>query len=473
LVKQQGKMGLVGAVATCVGLIVATNVFMTLSQGVGFAGRGIIIPMVLVCILNIFVALSFSELNGLMPGSGGISSYTLAAMGPFVSLVAVVGGYLICQIFAATAEAALIGFVINAAFLPSIPPVVISLAIVIFLFIVNILGIRSFAMTQIIVTGFLILSMLVFGLAGVLGINAGTPVVQEFTSFNHMGWGVIALAPLAFWLFIGVEFITPLTKDLKNPKRDVPLAMISGLLLLLVVQIIMAFALNKYLPADVLANSTQPHVDFAQALFNRPGVMWMGLVSVAAAISTLNTVFSSISRLCFGMAAEGMLPKIFTKVNRWRSPGWGLTILFVLFFFILVTGITTAQDITFLILTGCLFWMVSYVIAHIDVLVLRKRYPDRERSFKCFGKGIPQIIGIIGTAIMIFNIHPEPDMRTRIYSMAAIWAIILIVYSAVWVKLKMKTQLFKPVSIDEVLAREEEVRKLEEKYLGDGASLSS
>ncbi|NTV78888.1 MAG: APC family permease [Clostridiales bacterium] len=451
---KDGKIGLISAICAGVGLIVATNVLMTLSQGVGYSGRGFIIAMAVVCILNIFVALSFAELNSLIPGTGSISHYTLAAMGPLPSMIAVVGGYLICQIFAATAEAALLGFVVNATFLPNVPPVVISIVAVVILYMINVLGVESYATTQIVVTLFLIISMLAFGIIGVTNLTSATPVVQATTSFNPLGWGIFTLAPMAFWLFIGVEFITPLTKDLRNPKRDVPLSMVLGLVLLFVVQTVMTFAIYKYVPADILTTSTQPHVDFARILLGQAGLYWMGAISLCAAASTLNTTFSAISRMCLGMAVEGMLPKIFARKSKRNSPVWGLTILFVLFFVVLVTGVSSASDIVFLILTGCLFWMVAYVIAHIDLLILRKKYPDRERSFKSFGKGIPQIIGIVGTIIMIVNIHPDPAMRSRIYTMAIIWAVILVVYSILWIKLKMKTELFKTVPIDEILERE-------------------
>ena len=76
---KDGKIGLFSAICACVGLIVATNVLMTLSQGIGYAGMGFIIAMAIACAINILVALSFAELNSLIPGTGSISHYTLAA----------------------------------------------------------------------------------------------------------------------------------------------------------------------------------------------------------------------------------------------------------------------------------------------------------------------------------------------------------------------------------------------------------
>jgi amino acid transporter len=172
-------------------------------------------------------------------------------MGPLSSIIAVGGGYLICQIFAATAEAALLGFVVNATFLPGVPPVVISLIAVAILYVINIFGVESYAITQVVVTLFLIGSMFLIAIFGIFGLNSGTPVVQVATSFNPLGWGVLTFAPMAFWLFVGCEFITPLTRDMRNPKRDVPLSMVLGLVILFVVDALLALAINKYVPAAI------------------------------------------------------------------------------------------------------------------------------------------------------------------------------------------------------------------------------
>ena len=75
------KLGLGSAIAICVGLIVATSCLVSLGTGMGSAGRWFIIPMFFVMILNSFVGLSYSELNGLMPNvNGGTGQYLMAGV---------------------------------------------------------------------------------------------------------------------------------------------------------------------------------------------------------------------------------------------------------------------------------------------------------------------------------------------------------------------------------------------------------
>lgn len=104
------KLGLASVIATGVGLIVATSCLLSLGQGASAIGITFIISMAIACVLNIITALSMSELNALMPNlTGGLAQYTLACMGPFASVIAMVGGYLVCNTVVASTECAMFG----------------------------------------------------------------------------------------------------------------------------------------------------------------------------------------------------------------------------------------------------------------------------------------------------------------------------------------------------------------------------
>jgi len=449
------KLGLTSAIAAGVGLIVATSCLVSLSQGVGIAGKGFIIAMIIAFGMNILVAFSFAEMNALMPITGGLGQYTQATLGPFISMIAVIGGYLFTNIFAGSSEAAMIGFVVTSTVLPNANPILITMAVLTMLLLINYFGIKSYAITQLIVTGFMLTSMIILGVIGFINAGSGEIVQQVSTEFNPMGFSVVNLTALAFWLFVGVEFVTPLTKDIKNPEKNIPRGMILSLLILLVVQSVMVYAISNYVPYDILVTSNQPHMDFATRMLGSFGTNWMLLISVGAVISTLNTVLASIPRMLMGLAEGGMLPKALAKTNKHNVPFISLFLLFGLISTALISGITSADDLIRFILTGAVFWMIAYIIAHINVLVLRKKYPDRKRSFQVKLFGLPQIIGIAGMIYMIANIIDDPAMKQQIYITAALLMLALIIYSALWVKFVMKKGLFETVSIDQIIAQDQ------------------
>lgn len=463
------KLGLSSAIAAGIGLIVATSCLITLSQGVGIAGKGFIIAMTIACFLNILVAFSFAEMNALMPISGGLGQYTMAAMGPVVSMVAVIGGYLFTMIFAGSSEAVMLGFVISSSVMPGINPLVIAMVAMVILLVINLFGIKSYARTQIIVTAFMIGSLLVFSVVGYLKIGSGEVISQAGLPFNPMGSDIVTMTALAFWLFIGVEFVTPLTKDMKNAKRNIPLGMIISLLVLLVIQSLMVLAVNNYVSADVLLSSNQPHMEFARLMMGNLGTGWMMIISVGAVISTMNTIFASIPRMLEGLAESGMLPAFFAKKNKYGVPYISLLTLFGLITGATLSGISSADDVVTLILTGSVFWMIAYVIAHINVLLLRKKYPESKPSFQVKLFGLPQIIGIAGMIYMVANIIDVPEMKLQIYKTTIVMMSILIIYSVVWVKKVMKTGLFTTISIEQVIADSES--ELVEMELKEGLEL--
>ncbi len=116
------KLGLPSVVSTGVGLIVATSCLMSLGQGAGALGIGFILSMIFACAINICTAMSMAELNALMPNlTGGLAQYTLAGIGPFVTIVTMVGGYIVCQSIAGSVECAMFGNAINSVFHTGIP----------------------------------------------------------------------------------------------------------------------------------------------------------------------------------------------------------------------------------------------------------------------------------------------------------------------------------------------------------------
>ena len=239
------KLGLFSAIATGVGLIVATSCLMSLGQGASILGTGFIITMVIACAINILTALSMAELNALMPNlTGGLAQYTLAGMGPFITILTMVGGYLVCQVIAGTVECAMFGNAINSVFDTGIPSWVFSVAMVVILIFANLRGVDIFAKIQNVVAYVLIGSLMVMGLLGTLGLGTGEQVSQPSNLAGSIP-DTFGLLGLAFFLFIGCEFVIPIAKSIKNERRNVPLGMVLSLVIILLMQIFLVIGMTS------------------------------------------------------------------------------------------------------------------------------------------------------------------------------------------------------------------------------------
>jgi amino acid transporter len=104
----------------------------------------------------------------------------------------------------------------------------------------------------------MILSIAAEGIIGLLGLGGGTPVSSSFGPFNPLGWSVLSLIALGLWLFVGAEFVTTLSEEIRKPRLYIPLSMFFGLLIILVAGGLYGLASLKYVAPDDLANSTTP-----------------------------------------------------------------------------------------------------------------------------------------------------------------------------------------------------------------------
>ncbi|MGN0482454.1 MAG: APC family permease [Lachnospiraceae bacterium] len=454
---EEKKLGLHNVVSISVGLVIATSCLVSLGQGAGTIGVVFIIAMVIACLLNMTTVASLSELNALMPNTtGGLAQYTLAAMGPFPTLISMVGGYLICNTLSSGVEASIFSYAMSETFNLPIPSIGYTLIMTIVIMILNLFGVDMFAKIQDLVAYLLVGSMLVMGTIGMLGLGTGQKVSQPLCMATNFS-DIASMTAVAFWLFIGAEYVIPVSKNVKNAKRNVPLGMMIGLILICIVQSIMVMGFHNYTDWGELANSPAPHLLYGAALLGKPGKMWMTLVAALAVISTQNSTVNGLASICQGMAKLNMMPQIFGKTNKHNVPYFGVIFISVSIFIFAAASNNSSDAISFLILVGSVFWMVSYILAHIDVLIFRKRLPKAPRSFKVPCGPLFPIIGIVGTVYMILNISSDPTERNQIWLLTGVTFLILGAYAYFWIKKKMKMPVFKHVPMEKVMAMENDL----------------
>ena len=452
------KLGLGSVIATGVGLIVATSCLLSLGIGASSIGITFIISMAIACALNMLTALSVSELNALMPNlTGGLAQYTLACLGPFITVIVMVGGYLVCNTIIGSAECAMFGNTINDIFPQfGISGNIYCVCLLLILIIANLNGVDMFAKIQNVVAYSLIGSLLIMAVMGACKIGTGT-VIEQPAVLSSDFTDITSLCGLAFFLFIGCEFVIPISNQVKNARRNIPLGMIVSLLLIMLMQALMVIGFKNYTSWEVLGESATPHVLYGTMLLGKFGTIWMAIVSILAVTSSVNTLISSLSYICIGMAKINLLPSFFLKTNKKGAPYVGILVIGGSMIVINITGLSTTDQLSFLILTGCVFWMMAYIVSHINVLVLRKRLPKAPRTFKVPFVPVVPIIGIIGTVWMIYNIDSNTDVRLQIYKVCLIIFAFLALYSVIWIKKVVKKPLFKAYPVKDVMAMEHEL----------------
>ncbi|MGN8644836.1 APC family permease [Gracilibacillus sp. HCP3S3_G5_1] len=463
MVELKRRLGFWQAYATATGLVVAGSTMVTLGNSMGLVGPAFIVSTFLAMVISIIIALSYAELASILPGAGMIGDYTSVAMGKFMSIIAVLSGYFVLVATVGAAETLTASFATQTLF-PNINTTLIAIILLSFFLIVNLLGVEIFGSIQVVLT---LGIMMIISLLGLLGIFDMFTVNERVeTSFNPAGWSTVfqSLA-MGIWLFIGIEFVVPMVEEVKNPNKNIPRAMIFGLLSIFVADMLFGQAIIHYIDPAILANSGTPQIEGAGAMLGDFGTTMMILVTILAAASSINSNFAAVPRMFYGLARDGLLPKIFGYLHpKFRTPWISIITVYVLFSLPLFIFQIGAATLNILVLSACTTWLISYIIAQLDVIVLRNRYKDIERPFSSPFYPYTQLIGIIACLYMIVTIHPETAVKMKIYTIAGSFIVGICTYAFFWLKYK-KQPLFDPMPLEEKIGVSESDTQISEDFI--------
>lgn len=446
-------LGFRSLLAIAVGLVVSQGVMVMILQGVGIGGLGFFIPLGIAFVLALSYAFSFSELSLMLPRAGSLSTYTEVAIGHFPAMVATFAGYVVVAMFALSAELLLVDLILSDLFPGVLSPMVVAVVILVVFTALNIVGVDIFAKLQSLLALTMITVLLLLGAVAATG--SGLPRTVEidlFQNWNPAGAEVFSLIAIAIWGFVGAEFVCPMVEETKNPEKNIPRSMITGICVIMAVYVIYCVGALLYVPTEELASGSLPHKSFVFAVFGETGAIFLAAAAITATCSTVNTSMAAIPRMLYGMAHNGQALPIFKQVHpRFQTP-W-VAVLFIA----AITGLplvvlgNDAEAVTLLLISASLSWLLAYIIAHVDVIVLRKRLPNAKRPFKTPFYPLPQIIGIAGMVYACFHNSPSPELTQQVYLTSGVVLLLVCIAAALWVKLVMKRKLFEPETLTHAL----------------------
>lgn len=424
-----------------VGLVVAGTTMVSLAFNFGAIGPGFIIPAGIAGIISILICTSYAEMAAAIPSAAMIVDYTMPAMGKSMSIFAMLTGYIVLISTAGASECYVAGQC--AEYVLGIDYKVFALILLLFFLVVNCIGVEALGKTQVVLTFGMIAVLIIFGVAGLLDI--ATVGERDPIAFAPQGWGPIWTGLGAgIWLYIGIEYICPMAEEVIEPQKTIPKAMIAGVVVIFIADMLFGLAATMYTPADVLTGSDVPQLEAAKAMFGEVGVIALALATIFAGGSSADSHMAAVPRMLYGLAREGMLPKIFAYIHpKFRTPWVAIAASFLCMMVPFFVGLDITTVIDFVNI-ACTAWVVSYIIVQVDLIILRKKYPNLHRPFKSPAYPIPQIIGIIACIYIIVT------MGTSIILSACGFMAAFAVYALLWVKFKMKEPCFKPVPLEEM-----------------------
>jgi APA family basic amino acid/polyamine antiporter len=317
------SIGLGGGIAIGVGTMIGAGIFVFPGLAAGRAGPAAAGSFAIGAVIALLVALPASELATAMPKSGGGYYFISRALGALPG--AVVGISIWLGLVFATAFY-LVGFGNYAAALLAEAgvslggvPVVVPLALVfgVGLTALNLFGTENAAKLQNYVVGLLLTILVLFlGYGGLDALGVfGTQSTPE-TFFRFGPFPMFTTAALVFTSYLGFAQVATVAGDIKEPGRNLPLAMVGSVLIVAVLYVSTIFvATSAFGSARLETFGETAIVEVARAFVGGPGALAILLAGLLATVSSANASILSTSRAVFAVSKDAILPRVAARMN--------------------------------------------------------------------------------------------------------------------------------------------------------------
>lgn len=391
-----------------IGGVIGSGIFRKTGVMAGQLGSPELIMLVwiLAGIITLFGALTNAEIASLIPETGGQYIYFERMYGPFFAflygwalfaiiqcgsiaavayLFAEYAGRLIHlpELSAATAAWSFhLPFVGDVSLLAEIGTKGLAAALIILLTAVNYVGVRFGGLVQNIFTIAKVTAMGLLVLGAFLPQTGGS--VANFTTPSatvHLG-GLALFAAIAaalqgaFWAYDGWNKLTYIAGEVKQPQRNIPLALLWGMLTVTAIYVLMNIAYLHVLPVDELASAKKFFAfDVAEKIFSGGG-NWIAALVMVSTFGTTNAIIMATARVYFSMARRNVFPRFIGNVHpRFHTPGASLVVQGVWSVALLFSG-------TFDTLTDTLIFVtwIFYAAGAYGVFVMRRKVPLTHRG---------------------------------------------------------------------------------------------
>ncbi|SFS38596.1 amino acid permease [Saccharopolyspora flava] len=417
-------LGLVPLVALSVGATLGTGIFVVLAEAAPAAGPAVVVSFVLAGLAALCSALSYAELAGSVPVSGSAYSYTYATLGEIIAWIC--GWCLLLEYGVSVAAVAVgwggylneflqgtIGVTIPDAL--AAPPgeggvVNVPAAIVVLLATaVLLLGVRESAWATTVTTVLKIAVLVFFVAVAFTAFNSG-----NLTPFAPAGVAGISVgASAVFFSFIGFDAASTAGEEARNPKRDLPRAIILSLVIVTAIYVLVAFAAVGAVGAGALGESD---ASLATALRMVTGQGWPAVVlalgAVIAIASVVLTVLYGQTRILVSMSRDGLVPPVLARVNRRAVPARNTLLVGVL-----VAVLAAVVPLNQLAEATSIGTLVAFGLVNIGVVVLRRTRPELPRSFRTPLMPFVPLLGLALCAYLITGLDAVTWLTFAIWTL--------------------------------------------------------
>jgi amino acid transporter len=260
---------------------------------------------------------------------------------------------------------------------------------------------------------------------------------SDWTQVNWAGYGAAVVAVL--WAYHGWQNIGPMAEEVKNPHRNLPIALIAGVVALIALYVSANAAYYSAIPRDEMKElkDTTVATEFCLRLIGPVGGMIASLIVMTSAFGALNGNVLVGPRLLYAMGDDGMAPRWLTALHAvYRTPvvatlilaGWSC--LMVVAVSLLNLGKSTFDALTDYVIFGAVIFE-TLAVASVFVFRVKRRQETAALPYRCPGYPVVPAVYVLFMAAVLANMIVGEQWRESLIGLGYI-GIGLLVYFLVY-----------------------------------------
>ncbi|MBF9016822.1 MULTISPECIES: APC family permease [unclassified Oceanispirochaeta] len=303
-----------GVFSIASGAMISSGIFILPGLAFSKAGPAVFISYFIAGFLGLIGILSVIELSTAMPKAGGDYYFINKTFGPMFGTISGFLGWLALSL---KSSFAIFGLSEIIYLYTGISPIISGLILCIFFVVINIRGVKEAAIFQTVMVIGLFSLMSVYIIIGLPNVK-----ISHFTPLLTVEINEILItAGFIFISFGGLLKVANVSEEVINPKRNIPLGMISSVIVVTIFYTLITFVITGTLEPDIFMGSLTPVADSAKIIMGNPGYVIIIIASMLAFFTTANAGIMSASRYPVALSRDQLLPRQLGSVNmKYKTP---------------------------------------------------------------------------------------------------------------------------------------------------------
>jgi APA family basic amino acid/polyamine antiporter len=363
-------------------------------------------------------AISLAELGTMLPRSGGQYVFSRYALGEYAGFI--VGWSDWISSCGSTAAVSLLIGTFTVALIPSLDgyaDTVATAVAMIFAFlqwrgIVWGSNIQNFT-SLLKALAFLALIVAAFLLGG----NGALTTTQPHAAPITLAAIVISLQAVIY-TYDGWSGVIYFSEEVKEPARNIPRALFSGVLTIMAIYLLVNIALLYVLPMTQIAGKEFAAGEAANVIFGAHGDTIFRCLTIVSMLSGINALHLMATRVVFAMSRDDLFWKRAAVVNEGGTPEIALSLSLL----VSLAFITFGEKFDTVIAVLAFFFVVNYILSFVSLFVLRRREPDKPRPYRAWGYPVTTALALIGSVLFLVGM-------IRAYTRPSVYALVVLAIS--------------------------------------------